>query len=245
MDEKTLDKVYNAVRILIKEQKQQSLKILELEKKIETNGKFMKQIDEALSEEKDQIDKRFDSVIDRFDNIDNLVVENVDTIADLEEKNNNITKRLTFIEEMLKKVNGEIEELEKKVEDKNNIKQCRFDRVGFCMKGPDQCNFFHAQETCDPYLRHGYCNRVACYKRHPRKCIYFERGYCKWNEDCRYFHESRMIQNQCENCDRQSSVTYYCEICDNSYCNQCTVEDAHLNDPSKLNKLKECKTIHI
>ena len=35
MDEKTFDKVYNAVRILIKEQKQQSLKISELEKRIE------------------------------------------------------------------------------------------------------------------------------------------------------------------------------------------------------------------
>ena len=114
MDEKTFDKVYNAVRILIKEQKQQSLKIAELEKRIEINGKLHKQIDKALNEEKGQIDKRFDSAIDRFENVDKIVEEHIDTIADIEEKNCDIPKKLTCIEELLKKVNEEIEVLEKK-----------------------------------------------------------------------------------------------------------------------------------
>ena len=141
------DKVYNAVRIIFKEQKQKSLKISELEKRIETN-------DKALNEEKDQTDKRFDSAIDRFENVD------------IEEKNCDITNKLSCIEELLKKVNEEIEELEKKVEkdDKNDIKQCRFDRVGFCNKGVDQCNFVHVPETCNFYLQHGYCNKVVCSK---------------------------------------------------------------------------------
>ena len=159
MDEKTFDKVYNAVRILIKEQKQQSLKISELEKRIETH-------DKAFHEEKDQTDKRFDSAIDRFENVDKIVEEHIDTIADIEEKNSDITKKLSCIEELLKKANEEIKELEKKVEkdDKNDIKQCRFDRVGFCNKGVDQCNFVHVPETCNFYLQHGYCNKVVCSK---------------------------------------------------------------------------------
>ena len=60
------------------------------------------EIDKALNEEKDQIDKRFDSVIDRFENVDKVGEEHIDTIADLEVKSCDITKNLTFMEELLK-----------------------------------------------------------------------------------------------------------------------------------------------
>ena len=63
MDKTKFEKFYNAVRILIIEQKVQSKKISELENKINITGNFKKD----LNDEKKETDKRFDSVIDRFE----------------------------------------------------------------------------------------------------------------------------------------------------------------------------------
>ena len=80
------------------------LELFKVEKKIETNGKLTKQIDKALNEVTDQIVRRFDSVIDKFENVDKVVEEHIDTIADLEVKCCDITKSVTFMKELLKKV---------------------------------------------------------------------------------------------------------------------------------------------
>ena len=63
MDKTKFEKFYNAVRILIIEQKVQSKKISELENKINITGNF----NQDLNDEKKETDKRFDSVIDRFE----------------------------------------------------------------------------------------------------------------------------------------------------------------------------------
>ena len=155
-------------------------------------------------------------------------------------------------------MNAEISDLENKVksenkindldsklennENKQGIKQCRYDRVGYCKKGIDECNFLHASETCTFYLEKGFCNKMQCLQRHPRKCIFFERGHCKRN-DCRYLHRTR-LQKECENCETISRVTYYCEHCEKSYCNNCTVKEAHLRDLYKSNDVVGCKDIH-
>ena len=84
----------------------------------------------------------------------------------------------------------DIENLKKDVDNENLdndeemvIKQCKYDWTGFCKIGSDNCNFFHALETCQSYLERGFCNKLKC-----RPCVYFERGFCKRDSDCRYLH---------------------------------------------------------
>ena len=188
MDETKLEKFYNAVRILVKEQKVQSKKISELENKINITGRFKKDLDD----EKKETDKRFDSVIDRFENLEKTVEENIESIAEIESKSLAITLKLQQINESLKKINDEIKECEKKeeikldktdndntVENENisrnekEIKQCKFDRAGYCNLGKDKCNFLHVEETCSFFIKNGYCNKIACKKRHPKNCYFF------------------------------------------------------------------------
>ena len=68
------------------------------------------------------------------------------------------------INDSLKKINVEIAELESKENhkekiadsntiddgdnDKEEIKQCRFDRVGVCLVRKDKCKFLDGEETC-------------------------------------------------------------------------------------------------
>ena len=129
--------------------------------------------------------------------------------------------------------------------EQTDIKQCRFDRVGFCYKGKDECEFLHVEETCEIYLENGYCNKVKCVKRHPRKCFYYERGYCRNEEDCRYLQRTTKPTRQCEKCKKTSILTYYCELCEESYCSQCTVREAHDKDLNKSKILVECKNVHL
>ena len=248
MDETKFEKVYNAVRILIKEQKVQSMKISELENKINITGNFTK----ALNDEKKETDNRFDKVIDRFENLEKTVEENIETIAEIESKSCEITLKLEKINESLKKINDEIHEFEKKEElnldetdtentvdnkDKSinelEIKQCKFDRVGYCKQEKDKCNFLHIEETCSFYIENDYCNKVSCKKRHPKKCYFFGKGFCKWAESCRYNHRQSIQTKQCDKCGKGSMITYYCEICEKSFCDMCTVEEAHVQDPQK------------
>ena len=72
MDEKKTENVYNAVRILIKEQKVQSSKILELENKFDIIDQFNARLKKL---EKDQTDNRFDIVIKRFDSFDTVTAQ--------------------------------------------------------------------------------------------------------------------------------------------------------------------------
>ena len=259
MDETKLEKFYNAVRILVKEQKVQSKKISELENKINITGRFKKDLDD----EKKETDKRFDSVIDRFENLEKTVEENIESIAEIESKSLAITLKLQQINESLKKINDEIKECEKKeeikldktdndntVENENisrnekEIKQCKFDRAGYCNLGKDKCNFLHVEETCSFFIKNGYCNKIACKKRHPKNCYFFEQGFCKWAEDCRYNHRQGIQTKQCDKCGKDSRITYYCDICENTFCNMCTVDEAHVQDPQKSNLTNNCKNIH-
>ena len=217
MEETRLDKTYNAVRILIKDQKVQSLKMKDLEKKIDLNEKYIIKLEKTLNEEKKETDKRFDSAIDRFENVEKVIEEHTETKDEIEEKASDIKKKLNLVNESLEKINLEIAELENKKnygevvvdfdttdsdnkKEQTDIKQCRFDRVGFCYKGKDECEFLHVEETCEIYLENGYCNKVKCVKRHPRKCFYCERGYCRNEEDCRYLHRTTKPTRQCEKC---------------------------------------------
>ena len=101
----------------------------------------------------------------------------------------------------------------------------RFDKYGFCREGMEKCNFFHSPDTCGPYLEKGYCNKLVCRKRHPKRCIQFDRGYFKRNNECRYLHKDHVV-NKCNKCAQVSNITYFCDFCNESFCGQCIVEEA-------------------
>jgi uncharacterized CHY-type Zn-finger protein len=61
MEETKFDKVYNDIRILIKEQKVHSTKIAELEKNLDLNKKYISKLEEALNKEKDETGKESES----------------------------------------------------------------------------------------------------------------------------------------------------------------------------------------
>jgi hypothetical protein len=83
--------------------------------------------------------------------LEKAVEENIESITEIEKKSCDITFKLQPINESLKKINDEIQEFEKKDESKLNntdsdntvdnedksknkmeIKQCKFDRAGYC-----------------------------------------------------------------------------------------------------------------
>ena len=81
MEETKFDKVYNAVRILIKEQKVHSTKIAEIEKKLDLNEKYISKLEKDLNE-KDETDKIFELDKQRLDNL----IKKIDTKLEEVEK---------------------------------------------------------------------------------------------------------------------------------------------------------------
>ena len=263
MEATKFEKVYNAVRILIKEQKVHAIKIAELENKLDEKEKNILKLEKALHDEKDETDKRFDSVIDRFAILDYVVEEHTDTIDEIEKKADDISSKLNAINVSLKEIDKEIKELEskrtsdqKELENANDdsvendtancddeIRQCWFDRVGYCNKGRDKCKFMHIEETCEFYTQNGYCNKVRCKKRHPRRCYYDQTGSCIRNEECRYLQIAKKQIQKCSNCEIKTNLTYYCDICDNDFCNHCTLKEAHVENPNKSNDMAKCKNV--
>jgi hypothetical protein len=51
--------------------------------------------------------------------------------------------------------------------------------------------------------------------------------------------------HQCSSCEIETNLTYYCEIWDSDFCSQCTIKEAHVEDPNKSNDMAECKNIHL
>ena len=237
------------VKILMKEVKSQASKISELEKNYVIVGKLLekiKRVDKDLKDEKNETDKRFDNVIENFESCNNTIVDHIDSIDEKEIKLCKVTTEMTMVNDAIKKFDDEIKEIEKRhgneePANQNEVKQCRFDKYGFCREGMEKCNFFHSPDTCGPYLEKGYCNKLVCRKRHPKRCIYFDQGYCKRNNECRYLHKSQVV-NKCKKCAQVSNTTYFCEFCNESFCGQCIVEEAHIHKSDKL--MGGCESIH-
>ena len=248
MEGKTSENLDATVKILMKDVKSQASKISELEKKFAVVGKLFEKIirvDKDLKDEKNETDKRFDNVIENFESCNNTIVDHIDSIDEIENKLCKVTTELKMLNDAIKEFDDETKEIENRhvnddeelVTNINEVKQCRFDKFGFCSKGMEKCNYFHSPDTCEPYLKKGYCNKLVCRKRHPRRCFYFDRGYCKRNNDCRYLHKAQVV-NKCKKCTQVSNITYFCEFCQESFCGHCIVEEVHIY------KLVGCENIH-
>ena len=102
------------------------------------------------------------------------------------------------INDSLKKINVEIAELEskenhkEKIADSNTIddgdndkeekKQCRFDRVGVCLVRKDKCKFLDGEETCcELYLDMVTATNAS--EDIPENVTLRERGFCKRSGD--------------------------------------------------------------
>ena len=239
MADKTNADLKGLVKILTTEMKKQSLRIQELEKRL---SERINNVEKSLNDEKHQTDKRFDSAIERFDSCDNTIVDHIDSIDELETKYNKVTTQISDLTIAIKKVEDEMKDMENikfmKVVNNENvdndeemvIKQCKYDRIGFCKNGSDHCNFFHSLETCQSYLERGFCNKLKCRKRHPRPCVYFKRCFCKRDSDCRYLHRVEKEAKECDKCENNAKNTYYCEFCSKGFCFQFTVEKAHIQN---------------
>ena len=68
---------------------------------------------------------------------------------------------------------------------------------------------------------------ISWYYRHPKckPCYYFQRGFCKGNEECRCNHCSANQVKQCEKCDKRFYLNYFWEFCQTSFCEHCTVKE--------------------
>ena len=228
--------------------------IAKLEKKYEEKftafeNKLEKLENERIPKSEDQIKSVLLVVEKHSDDISKLENEYSRTDELLKE----IDKNLLELEIKILECNEMIENLKlKEAKDMVNdeeVKQCIYDRSGFCRENND-CQFFHSEEICDIYLGKRICWKEKCRKRHPKTCWYFQRGYCKRGESCRYLHENLVSQkplnpNCCDRCEIISERRYFCEFCRKNFCHNCTAKSAHIeNIYIKDQETPNCSDVH-
>jgi len=54
-----------------------------------------------------------------------------------------------------------------------------------------ECKDYHPTEVC----KNESCRISRCRRRHPKRCKYFESGYCKFRESCKYDHPVKIRVN--------------------------------------------------
>ena len=95
----------------------------------------------------------------------------------------------------IKRIDIEIEKLERKVDSKKEEgndrgirerKKCKFFNRGYC-RYKSECKFAHPGEICKIYLEEKKCNDKTCADRHPKVCKWWLEGKCRRN-DCEYLH---------------------------------------------------------
>ena len=99
--------------------------------------------------------------------------------------------QLSEVEKSINYLNIQLEdnkEPKKNEVKEDEIKICKFNRMGFCRERQN-CPYFHATKVCQEYFNSGVCSKQRCCERHPRKCIYFDRGECQWDSQCKYLHK--------------------------------------------------------
>ena len=173
-----------------------------------------------------------------------------DAIANLENEKTLLDTLIEQIDENIDNLSQKIDESIKKIklikEEEIETKRCVYDRYGYC-KEKTNCMFFHSEETCMKYIKNGICTKIRCQKRHPRQCRYFLESIFKRGESCKYLHHyKRDTSDQCNRCEKTCQNIYYCEFCSKSFCSNCTVREAHVNNIYNYDKdLIKCSSIHL
>ena len=63
-------------------------------------------------------------------------------------------------------------------------KVCNYEKFGYC-RMKETCSDYHPIDVCSEKL----CRISRCRKRHPKPCIFFQSGSCKYDDFCKYSHE--------------------------------------------------------
>ena len=167
-----------------------------------------------------------------------------DNVSHLEEEHKRVANKINEIDDALEKLNDNIRTFKVYVDDKDvhvrsneneERKQCRYDRRGYCRQ-LENCPFLHIDEVCQNHAKEGICSKLNCKLRHPKPCRYGLR--CFRGKFCRYLHSD----SSCHRCEQFSSTLYYCELCEKSFCQNCTNKEAHYAESS--NDLPNCENIH-
>ena len=104
----------------------------------------------------------------------------------IQQKLNQVDESLFYLNFKLASRNDEMVK-PKEAADKKIVKICRFNRTGFCRER-EKCPYFHGIKVCQEFLDSGVCMKQKCCERHPKRCIYFQRGECEWGSNCKYLH---------------------------------------------------------
>ena len=61
---------------------------------------------------------------------------------------------------------------------------CNYEKFGHC-RNREECSDFHPKDVCTEKI----CQISKCRKRHPKACIFFKSGSCKYGDACKYSHK--------------------------------------------------------
>ena len=83
--------------------------------------------------------------------------------------------------------------------------------------------------------------KLDCRLRHPKPCRYGNQ--CFRGKSCLYLHST----SYCDRCENFSRNLYFCEFCTKSFCQNCTVKQAHAKNIYGDENLEspKCENIHI
>ena len=121
-------------------------------------------------------------------------------VADLINQKKIIQNKLIQVDQSINYLNEKLEDtkvhekLEATNEGNHTLKICKFDRSDFCRER-DNCTYFHGDRVCDKFRVSGVCTKQKCFERHPKRCIYFEKGECQWGSRYKYLHQANNDTN--------------------------------------------------
>ena len=184
-----------------------TLKVMSLEKSMETIVKVMKEIRTSVKLLEDKIvadhDEEIKGIRKKQDMIDSILVENTEAIKRIDSE---IQKY-----QLEKKEDSEADSI-RGTEIKSH-KRCRYFNRGHC-RNKSECRFAHPSQSCSKYLEEGKCEGQSCAYRHPKICKWMKaRNGCR-RHNCDYLHVTHAVDDGKDN---EAHKTYPCIGCKNVY----------------------------
>ena len=245
MDQELLESISIALNKLQQDQKVLSTKIIKLTEVC--RNKFNK-VEREQAEKHAAYETKSNTLIEEIESLKREEVKISDDVTQLETEQRHVTNQIGLIDDSLEEMKLEIKALkihvddqkvDKKAEEADLRKQCRFDNKGYCRES-QSCEFSHSDTICQVYLENGTCWEEKCRQRHPKVCYYADK--CFRGKSCRYLHRSLT----CDRCEHFSHNRYYCEFCTKNFCENCTAEQAHHKniDEDENTETPKCESIH-
>ena len=174
-------------------------------------------------------------VLERQDVNKNIAIDNI--VESLLHQKRIIQQKLNQVDESIFYLNGKLEECRNneiiqpsETSHKKSVKICKFNRTGFCRER-ENCLYFHGLKDCQEFSDSGVCLKPKCSKRHPKTCIYFQRGECQWGSRCKYLHKVNLeiVENVDESLDDCEKEPLDQLLAKNIECKECKMDDKCIN----------------